>query len=75
MFRKFEISDSSDGKLVFECHGTHPTHVGENVIVTIRDDIAITLHTRKILNEFITIVNDFMSHNTIDKVEVVEIEE
>ena len=75
MYRKFKIEDEGNGELIFECHLSHPTHVGKNVILTTKDDLSITLETRKILNELTTIVNKFMSQNTINKLEVVEIEE
>ncbi len=73
MNRKFIIRDEGNGEMEFECHIDHPVHAGKNVIVTIKDELSITLETRKILNELITVVNNFMSRNTISQLEVTEI--
>jgi len=75
MYRKFIVEELTGNKMAFKCYPKHDTAIGENVVIIEKDELSITLETRKVLTELITIVNKFMSRNNICKVEIDEIEE
>lgn len=75
MYRKFEIKELTGKEMVFICYPSHATYIGEDVVSVEKDELNITLETRKVLTELITVVNKFMSRNSIDRVEVTELEE
>ena len=75
MYRKFEIKELTNKEMVFKCYPSYNTFAGKDVIVVEKDELAITLETREVLNDLVTIVNTFMSRNNINKLEIVEVEE
>jgi len=72
MYRKFTIEDDTGHKIEFECH---PDHIQPNFMVVHRDEIAMGLGTRNHMLDMIEIVCKFMSGNTINRIEVEEVEE
>ena len=68
MYRKFEITDEEGLKEKFEVYPDE-----NNKIVNKKSEIDMTLHTRRRINDMVSVVNDFMNGNTINKVEIEEI--
>lgn len=74
MFRKFEITDTENNKIKFKVW-PNLAPPNTNRVVYDRADITLTVETNKAMMELIEVVGKFMDGNTINKVEIVEIEE
>ncbi len=72
MYRKFTIADVEGNKIEFECH---PDHQKPNFMIVQRDEIGCGLQTRHDLLEVVVRVSKFMDGNTINRLEVEEVEE
>lgn len=75
MYRKFTITDEGESRIEFKCHPEHDTHNYKDYITVGRDEIGLTLKTRQLMMIMVELMNKFMGGNTINKVEVEEIEE
>lgn len=74
MYREFEIEDKAGKVIKLKVHpNLAAPHT--NLIVPAEYEIELTLPTQQALSELIVIVNKFMSGNTINKLEVIEVEE
>ena len=70
MYRKFIITDTENKKIRFKVYPDQ-----DMMIVTEVQNIDISWETDKLLNQLILLVSQFMTGNTINKLEVQEIEE
>jgi len=67
MYRKFEVKDQEGKKIILEVDPI------TNIVTTKEYTIDISMATRQILNELITVASRFMSGNTITELEIKEI--
>lgn len=73
MYRKYIIKDEEGKELSFN---VFPHLAGrENLVVPDKSEIEMVLTTKEALSDMIRIVHKFMDGNTINKLEVTEIEE
>ena len=75
MYRKYTITDAAGEKIEFVCHPEYSVHKYKDFIQMSRDEIHITLATRRVMLELVGVANRFMGGNTINKVEIEEVEE
>ncbi len=75
MHRKYVITDATDKKIEFVVHPEYTVHKHKDFIIVDKDDIELTLACRKNMLEMVSVVNKFMSGNTINKLAVEEVEE
>lgn len=73
MYRKFKIEDEEGETIKFKVF-PNLAAPSTNLIQTDKYEIDLTLPTQQSLSELIVVVNKFMSGNTINKVEVTEVE-
>lgn len=74
MYREFKVKDA-EGKLIkFQVY-PDLAQPHANLIKPIKYEIELTLPTQVFLSEMIAVVNKFMGGNTIDYLEIKEVEE
>ena len=70
MYRQFEIKDEDGLKQTLELYPEE-----NNKIIVSGDDLELTLEMRRLLNNLMGAASSFMDGNTINKVEITEVEE
>ena len=74
MYREFKVKDEAGKEIKLEVY-PNLAEPHTNLIKPIKYEIELTLPAQKYLSEMIAIVNKFMGGNTINELEVKEIEE
>ena len=66
-FRRFKIEEEGGKEIIFKHYPNQ-----SDLIDMEKDDMDISLHARQDMLKMISVVHDFMSDNTIHKVEIEE---